>query len=177
MSVDGNLPTFGVAPRREGLALFGAEGTYDEAACRADSTGRQAPITLGTTGDTVTFSSYFDGWGYVHLLANKGGKMTALDTYAVPEAHDQAYASGHGDLSVHEVATSRTDASRQYLSYYSAGFRVTRIENGKLVEKGHYIASGGSNFWGVEVFSHANREYVAASDRDGGLWILRYTGR
>ena len=113
----------------------------------------------------------------MHLYANTGVKMTELDTYAVPEAHDANYASGFGDLSIHEVASSQADASLQYFSYYSAGFRVTKIERGKPVEKGHYIAPGGSNIWGVEVFSHANREYVAASDRDGGLWILRYTGR
>ena len=29
--------------------------------------------------------------------------------------------------------------------------------------------------WVVEAFSHANREHLATRDRDGGLWILRYT--
>ena len=33
--------------------------------------------------------------------------MDELDTYAVPAAHDEAFADGFGDLSVHEVATSR----------------------------------------------------------------------
>jgi hypothetical protein len=31
-------------------------------------------------------------------------------------------------------------------------------------------------FWGVEVFQSNGQEYVAASDRDSGLWIFRYTG-
>lgn len=74
------------------------------------------------------------------------------------------------------MAVSRADPARQYFSYYAAGFRVTEIENDELVEKGHYIAEGGNNFWGVEVFSHGGEEYVAASDRDHGLWIFRYTG-
>lgn len=41
-----------------------------------------------------------------------------------------------------------------YFSYSSAGFRVAAIERGELVEKGHHIADGGNNFWGVEVWSH-----------------------
>ena len=34
----------------------------------------------------------------------------------------------------------------------------------------------GSAGWGVQVFQHQGQEYVAASDRDYGLYILRYTG-
>ena len=136
---------------------------------------QQAPIALGTVGDTITFSSYFDGWGYVHLFRNEGGKMTELDTYAIPEAHDPAYARGFGDLSVHEVATSQQEADRLYFSYYAGGFRVAEIENDQIVEKGHYIDANGNNFWGVQVFEHDGVEYVAASDRDHGLWIFRYT--
>jgi hypothetical protein len=99
-----------------------------------------------------------------------------LDTYAVPQAHDPAYASGSGDLSVHEVATSPTQAYLAYYSYYAAGFRVTRIVDGQLVETGHFLDEGGNNFWGVQVFQHDGQEYVAASDRDFGLYIFRYTG-
>jgi len=114
----------------------------------------------------------------VHLYDTSAGKMAELDTYAIPEAHDPAFASGFGDLSVHEVATSQADATPQrlYFSYYSGGFRVADIENGEIVEKGHFIDKGGSNFWGVEVFESGGEEYVAASDRDFGLYIFRYTG-
>ncbi|HEX4978041.1 MAG TPA: PA domain-containing protein [Nocardioides sp.] len=174
MSVEGSVPTFGVTPRSEGYAIFGA--TYDEAACKAGDGTRTAPMTIGQTGDKLTFSSYFDGWGYVHLFANKNGKQTSLDTYAVPEAHDPAYAEGFGDLSVHEVATSLQRDNLLYFAYYSAGFRVAAIEKGQIVEKGRYIADGGSNFWGVEAFVKDGVEYVATSDRDYGLWIFKYNG-
>jgi hypothetical protein len=173
MSVEGDIPAFGVAPRSQGFAIF--DVPYDEAACLAGDGTQQAPIPLGTTGDQLTFSSYFDGWGYVHLFANESGKMTELDTYAIPEAHDPAYASGFGDLSVHEVAVSETVANRLYFSYYSGGFRVAEIENDEIVEKGHYIDPEGNNFWGVQVFEQGGQEYVAASDRDHGLWIFKYT--
>jgi hypothetical protein len=171
MSVKGDIYTFGVAPRQQGLAIF--DTAYNDAACRADGTKR-APIALGTVGDALTFSSYFDGWGYVHLFDAK--TMEDLDTYAIPEAHDPSKASGFGDLSVHEVATSKTDPSLAYYAYYSGGFRATRIVDGKLVEVASFIDKGGSNFWGVEVFKSGGQEYVAASDRDHGLYIFKTTG-
>jgi PA domain len=170
MSVEGDIPTFGVAPREQGFAIFGVEGQYNDAACLAAPAGSQlAPITVGATGDTLQFSSYFDGWGYVRLFRNGSGKMTELDTYAIPEAHDPAYATGFGDLSVHEAATSPTRDDLVYFSYYAAGFRVAKItDDEKLVEVGHFIDVGGNNFWGVQVFQHSGQEYVAASDRDYG---------
>ncbi len=178
MSVEGDIPTFGVAPRQQGFAIFGYENQYNDAACLAAPAGSVlAPIPVGTPGDTLRFTSYFDGWGYAHLFRNSNGKMTELDTYAIPEAHDPAFATGFGDLSVHEVATSQKRADLAYFSYYAGGFRVTRIVDNTLVEVGHYIDQGGNNFWGVQVFTGPDgKEYVAASDRDYGLYIFRYTG-
>ena len=51
--------------------------------------------------------TFFGGWGYVHLFQSSGGKMAELDTYAIPEAHDPAYASGFGDLL--EAMSARRD--------------------------------------------------------------------
>ncbi|WP_086661200.1 PA domain-containing protein [Lentzea kentuckyensis] len=179
MTVEGTLPTFSV-DRRTGFGFFDKEGEYNEAQCLAGGDtleGSLIPgLTVGATGDVVTFSSSFDGWGYVHLYGNTNGKMAELDTYAIPEGHDPAKASGHGDLSVHEVATSPTRNDLAYFAYYAGGFRVTKIKNNKLVEVGHFIDEGGNNFWGVQVFSHNGKEYVAASDRDYGLYIFEYTG-
>ncbi len=176
MSVEGDILAFGVAPREQGFAIFDAEAQYNDATCRAGDGSGLAPITIGTLGDTLTFSSYFDGWGYVHLYDNSGGKMAELDTYAIPEAHDPAFATGFGDLSVHEVATSETRSNLLYFSYYSGGFRVAEIQGNELVEVGRFIDQGGNNLWGVQVFQKNGKEYVAASDRDFGLYIFRYTG-
>jgi len=178
MSVEGGIPTFSI-DRETGFALFDLEDEYDLGACLAGGdtlTGSLIPgLAVGDQGDLVTVTAFFDGWGYVHLYANGAGKLTELDTYAIPEAMDPAYASGYGDLSVHEVATSQRDESLAYLAYYSGGFRVIDIVANEIVEVGHYIAEGGNNFWGVEVFQHGDRELVAASDRDSGLWIFEYT--
>lgn len=172
MLVEGTIPAFFVG-RDVGYDLMNESG-YDDALCRTG--GQPTTTAIGTLGDTVTVSSTFDGWGYVHLYANGTGKLEELDTYAIPQAHDPAYATGFGDLSVHEVAVSAQRANLAYLSYYSGGFRVIEItRSGSIKEVGHYIAEGGNNFWGVQVFEVDGVEYVAASDRDSGLWIFRYT--
>src|SRR6266508_338388 len=174
MSVTGNIPTIGVAPRGQGFAIF--DVAYDNAACLAGTGPARLNVPLGTKGDMLRFTGTFDGWGYVHLFRYGNGKMAELDTYAIPEGHDPAFASGFGALSVHEAATSPTRADLVYFSYYSGGFRVAKIAGDELTEVGHYIDVGGNNFWGVQVFQHDGKEYVAASDRDSGLYIFRYTG-
>lgn len=175
MSVAGGIPALFVG-RDTGFDFLGLP--YDDAACNdADAaTGAVPADKFGAVGDTVEVASEFDGWGYVHLYSNNAGKLTELDTYAVPEAHEEEHATGSGDLSVHEVAMSHQRNEIAYFSYYAAGFRVAEIEGGELVEKGHYIDEGGNNFWGVEVFTSGGQEYVAASDRDFGLYIFKFNG-
>ncbi len=161
--------------RSVGYAILGVGG-YNPANCPGGA--NPALPASGTAGLPIEISVEFDGWGYVRLFENESGKMTELDTYAIPEAHDVDFASGFGDLSVHEVAMSQTMNNVAYFSYYSAGFRVAEIEGGQLVEKGHFIdatGDGGNNFWGVQVWQHDGQEYVLASDRDFGLYIFKYT--
>jgi hypothetical protein len=132
---------------------------------------------IGAVGDKIEVGSVFDGWGYVHLFDNTlvGGKFAELDTYAIDEAHDEAFAFGFGDLTVHEVATHPTDATRAYLSYYSGGLRALQIQSNELVETGGYLDANGNNFWGVEVFCRDGQTIIAGSDRDSGLWLFRDT--
>ena len=172
MLVEGTMPSFFVG-RQTGFDLM--DQTYNDAVCTDPAASQSITAAPGTVFlNAVTISSYFDGWGYVHLL--DAATMEGKDTYAIPEAHLPAYAAGFGDLSVHEVATSLVESDLAYYAYYAAGVRVTRIEGGELVEKGHFIDEGGSNFWGIQAFKVGTEEYVAASDRDHGLYILKYTG-
>ena len=184
MLVDGNTPSLFVN-RETGFDFFDIEGTYNDTACKAGT--QPFPYTtvpIGTVGDFVEMDIFFDGWGYVHLFSNNTGKLQELDTYAIPEAHDPAYSEGFGDLSVHEVAMSHEKNKLAYFSYYSGGFRVARLMDDPadadteldLVETGFYIDEHGNNFWGVQVFKSGGKEYVAASDRDHGLFIFEYTG-
>ena len=102
--------------------------------------------------------------------------MTELDTYAIPEAKDPAFASGFGALSVHEV-TFDPVLNLAYLSWYAGGFRVLTYGPGGLTEVGRFIDQGGNNFWGVQMHKTADgTRLVLASDRDSGLYIFRYTG-
>lgn len=135
----------------------------------ADYTPNSEPA-IGTTGEQVSFTPKFDGWGYVHLFDRAGNE---LDTYAIDEAHEEDKSFGFGDLSVHEVATDPGDASRAYLAYYSGGMRSVKIENDKIVETGGYLDPEGNDFWGVEAFERDGKTIVLGSDRDSGLWIFR----
>ena len=173
MLVEGTKPSFFVGRQ---TAFDFIDAPYNNALCTDGDTSTQAfPASIGQvfTG-AVDISSYFDGWGYVHLF--NANTMRDLDTYAIPEAHDPAFSEGVGDLSIHEVATSNVRNDLAYYAYYSGGVRVTKIVNGKLVEVGRFIDANGSNFWGIEAFTRGGQEYMAASDRDHGLYILRYTG-
>jgi hypothetical protein len=142
----------------------------------------EATPAVGTVGDRITVTSQFDGWGYVHLF--DAATLEDLDTYAIPQAMDPAYASGYGDLSVHEVATDPTDPSLAYLSYYSGGLRAIQIQCAdpsdnstcELVEVGGYLDPNGNDFWGVEVIPDPENPgdvLILASDRDYGLFIFR----
>ena len=183
-SLTAAIPTVFVG-RDSGFAMFGIP--YDQTAC-ADATQLRAPIALGTVGSPVqSIDAKFDGWGYVHLFAASIGSTTAtlrdVDTFAIPEAMNPAYAQGFGALSVHEVATDKTDASRAYLSYYSGGIRALQIQCAKpkdpttcrLVETGGYLDEHGNNFWGIETWVRDGVTYVAGSDMDSGIWIVRRT--
>ncbi len=171
VSVASGIPTFGVAPRQQGFAMFGVD--YDDRACIAGNGSQLAGIDVGAVGDTLTLGAYFDGWGYVRLL--DATTMQQVDTYAIPEAHDIAFADDRRDLSVHEVATSHQRDDLAFLSYYTGGLRAITVGPAGIEEVGAFIDEGGNDFWGVEVFTGSDgKEYVAASDRDFGLYIFQY---
>jgi hypothetical protein len=130
---------------------------------------------IGDLGEKVRVEASFDGWGYAHLY--DAVTSEELDAFAIPEAIDRRFASGFGDLSIHEFATDPTE-NLAYSSYYSGGMRVLRFGRDiGLQQTGAFIDDEGSNFWGVEQFTTPGGErLIAGSDRDFGLQIFRYTG-
>jgi hypothetical protein len=160
---------------------------FDDTDPSDDYTYPEDEPAIGTVGDTITVATQFDGWGYVHLF--DAVTLQDLDTFAIPEAMDPTYASGFGDLSVHEVATDPTDPSLAYLAYYSGGLRAVQIQCSdpadtttcELVEVGGYLDPEGNNFWGVEVIPNpaddpnveGDEVLILASDRDYGLFIFQ----
>jgi hypothetical protein len=138
-------------------------------------------IPLGALGANYVATTEFDGWGYVQLHDATRPNLPIVDSYAVPEALDEDFADGFGILSVHEVKTDpRANVNLAYISYYNAGARVVKFNRAQgLVEKGFFIDEGGNHFWGT--FPHRLGKSQGAplllfSDRDHGLYILRYTG-
>ena len=174
-AVSGGIPLLFVS-RLAGLQLLQVPGVSAAAACATES---PAP---GTPAASTHIESVFDGWGYVRLFRTRiprdpgaTGAITELDTYAIPESQLERYASGFGALSVHEVAIDPDPRKRiAYLSYYAGGFRVVEYGAQGLREVGSFIDAGGSDFWGVEVHRIGREQYVLASDRDDGLYILQY---
>jgi hypothetical protein len=170
MLAAGDVP-FVFVNRTTGLQILGVPDIADPCT---------TPVPAGATANAVTITSIFDGWGYVRLFATDiprspkqdTGSITQIDTYAVPESQDPAYAEGFGDLSVHEVAID-PDRRLAYLSYYAAGFRVVEYGKKGLTEVGAFIDEGGNNFWGVEVYERDGETYVLASDRDYGLYVFQ----
>jgi PA domain len=128
----------------------------------------------GDAGPDVEAQPKFDGWGYIHLY--DAGSLQELDVHAIPEEEDPAFATGFGNLTVHEVTFDPT-ADLAYLSWYAGGFRVVSFGDRKLHEVGHFIDQGGNDFWGVQIHKAADGErLILASDRDSGLYVFRYTG-
>jgi len=162
-------------PRSIGFQML---GLYDEATYRCDPVtpaGNTPNPPVDTAGLPVRLAFDFDGWGYTHVYRNGPGKMQRIDSYSIPEGLDERFATGFGDLTVHEFATD-PEVNLAYSSYYAAGMRVFRFGDDGLTEMGRYIPERGANFWGVEQFTRNGYRYFAGSDRDYGLYIFRYTG-
>jgi hypothetical protein len=159
----GDIPFIFVS-RSTGLKILGQE--FDNP-CTEDT-----PLP-GSDAADVSLSAIFDGWGYVHLYDARTFRV--IDHWALPEALQARHAEGSGILSVHEVATDPR-RNRAYVSHYGGGLRVLDFGPGGIREVGALIAKGGSNFWGVEVhyLPGWRTPVVLGSDRDAGLWIVRY---
>jgi hypothetical protein len=156
---------------------FQIMGAYDEATyhCVTGDPANTPVPAAPAEGLTIEITRKFDGWGYAHLYDARTSEE--IDAFAIPEAMDRRYATGFGDLSIHEFATDPTEPVA-YSSYYAGGVRAfTFSREGGLRQTGKFISDRGSNVWGIEQFTTADgQRLVAGSDRDFGLVILKYTG-
>jgi hypothetical protein len=144
---------------------------------------------VGDLGPRVSAQSEFDGWGYARMVdTSTASAPNEVGQFNIPETADPAFASGFGDLTVHEVEVPRNDPNEggdspdkdklAYFSWYSGGLRVVDITDpSDPQEVGHHIDVGGNNHWGVALAKDPSGDrIVLASDRDFGLYIYRYTG-
>jgi hypothetical protein len=160
-------------PMSAGYQILGVDG-YDEETCVSGGTLPALP-SAGTDGAAIAITAEFDGWGYVQLF-NKN--FVHKGEYAVDESLDPRYAKGFGDLSVHEVKTDPRGNYLGYVAYYHAGARVLRFGPDGLREVGHFISGRGNNFWGTFPVVQKTKGPIPLlmSDRDFGLYVLKYTG-
>ncbi len=181
MAVEGDIPAFFIG-RDTGFALFGEP--YDEEACQMGDQPFPAEVGEGSI-QGFDIQLIFEGWGYVRLYdvdidADGATIDETVDTYAIEESQDEDFATGFGDLSVHEVAIdpdrvpSATETGLAYFSYYAGGFRVVEYGPNGFEEVGVFVDEGGSNFWGVEVYDRGDERYILASDRDKGLFVFQF---
>jgi hypothetical protein len=150
-----------------------------------------APLepTPGDKGPRIDAASQFDGWGHPRLIdTSNPAAPTEVGQIAIPQTADPAFASGFGDVDVHEVEVPRGDPDEggdnldtdklAYFAWYSGGLRVANITNpANPQEVGRHIDTGGNDHWGVALAEDgAGKRIILASDRDFGLYIYRYTG-
>ena len=104
MLATGDIPFIHVN-RVTGLQLLGVAGVTASNACTTPSPAAGAEVSA------TTIESLFEGWGFIRLFGTnipkqvgQAGSIQQVDTFARPESQDPAFATGNGDLSVHEVA-------------------------------------------------------------------------
>ena len=174
----------GYVPGKPMVTLCTTHATFHELFNSTSTPYPEADPAIGDVSDKrVVGTSIFDGWGYLSLFRREAGKVERVDSYAIPQALDPAFAFGFGDLSIHEVAMD-PGQNLAYSSYYAGGMRVFRFGSSGIEEVGRFIDPLGNNFWGTETFvpGHAaagnleGKRLFAGSDRDYGIFILRYTG-
>jgi hypothetical protein len=148
------------------------------------------------TGLAEGIVSTFNGWGYLHVLETAG--LGEVGYYAPAETIEAQYATGFGDLTMHNleadpltagITPSFTEGPRMFVSWYSLGMRAVEYRPGhfhdnsngegsyseNVHEVGRFIADEGSNFWGVHVDELDGQQVILGSDRNTGLWIFTFS--
>lgn len=189
--------------RGDALVTMGGDGVDIPGVFVGHSTGlaifdvdNVSQLSVGDTGANVVATVEFDGWGYFHLL--DGATLAETGYYAPGQVNDPDYATGFGDLTMHNVEGDPTNTDRAFISWYSLGMRAIEVNTGNSVrppdddwdaatpavndyygenitEVGRWIAEDGSNFWGVHVTEVDGSQYILASDRNTGLHIFQFT--
>ena len=165
---EGTIPLLFVN-RLAGLQLLGVTGVSEET---AGTTPTPAMPELPRT----ELKSVFDGWGYLRLYQTDiprrlgTGSIRQLDTYALPESQDPAFAAGYGDLSASHV-TIDPDCNLIYATFFAGGLRVLSYGEDGLREVGAFREPG-NDFLGVTIHEIGGKNYALVTDRNFGLYIF-----
>ena len=154
-----------------GLALFGASNV--------------AEVTIGETGESLRGSAEPDGWSGFRIwdYSDPQNPVLASTFNTVCSANPiDASCDPRGTYSSHNVIVEGNTA---YFSWYSDGVIVVDISDPyNPVEIARYNPTGPAfeaqnggiqDVWGI--FKEENKPWIYASDRNGGLYILKTFGK
>lgn len=199
---------FNDAARGDQLVLMGGDSRDIPGVFVGHSTGLAifnvndaSALSIGQSGAATATTVEFDGFGYFHLLDRTS--LAERGYYAPAQVYDPEFASGFGDLTMHNVEGDPSQGDVAFISWYSLGMRAVRTGTGasivpptnpdgtanwdaatptvddyygqNVTEIGRWIAPKGSNFWGVHVTTVDGEQYVLASDRNTGLHVFSFS--
>ena len=166
---DPEIPAIFVA-RSTGLAIFGVDD--------------DAELQVGTEGGSVTGESVPDGWSGFRIwdYSDPANPVLASTFNTVCSANPRdASCDPRGTYSSHNVIVEGT---RAYISWYSDGVVVLDLKDPyNPVEVARYSESGAAfeaqnggiqDVWGI--YKEPNKPWIYASDRNGGLYVLKEYG-
>ena len=142
MLVTGGQPMLFI-PRSGGFGALGIAG-YDPSQCTGGGDGGNPALPVaGTAGLDTIIASEFDGWGYLHLLANKevplpkfgqpgnfvsmAQPLEEIGYYAPAEVADPQFATDSGDLTMHNIEVDLENRNLAFISWYSLGMRAVEV--------------------------------------------------
>lgn len=158
-----------------GLAIFGVASAAD--------------LSLGQTGEQVSATAVPNGWGNVRIWDYSDPTNPVLtstfDTVCSAQP-DDASCDPRGTYSVHNVIVETTgNKVRAYLSWYSDGVLIldvsdpyNPVEVARFHREGPEFEaqnSGIQDVWGI--YKVSNSPWIYASDRNGGLYVLKEFGQ
>jgi choice-of-anchor B domain-containing protein len=163
--------------------VFYASSIYEGFEALLDVTNPAAitEITRFNTGGRFTHNSWLTNDGRLLFTTDErpGSPVEGWDISdrTAPRKVSQYIANSVNAGIPHNVMV---DGNRLLVSHYTDGVRLLDISNNGLREIGYYdtydgTSTGFNGCWGAYIFPGSN--LVVASDINGGLFVLEYTGR
>lgn len=131
-------------------------------------------------GTEITVKAIFDGWGYLRILdVSNPAKITEVGRFAAENTFKNP--PPIGNYTIHNLVV---EGNLAFIAWDASGIRVVNFSDPKepkeiavflapdLFKDGKLIAH--TDFWGVHLHVINGEKYVLASDRNFGLYILKF---
>ena len=168
MLAAGNIPALGLLPRSAGYKALNITG-YNPANCPSGSNpalpaveyrGSPLPVRLVRRLGSAEPDRHLDDEDGQRVRGARVARRALRDGLRRP---------------VDPRDRDRGEPRRRLHRLLRRGARVVDWSTGQLRETGRFIDTRGNNFWGTELWVRPDgRRYMVMSDRDYGVYILRY---